>query len=323
MLMKNNHIPVMLEEVHSYIPKNKKLNVIDATFGGGGYSKSILEKYDVNKLLAIDRDPISKIFAKEIEKNYPKKFKLINGRFSKIDELIKKVLDNKNENIKFDFIIIDLGLSSNQIEDSERGFSFEKNGPLSMNMGQSQITATDIINNYKEKEIADILYEYGQERYARKIARKIIEYRKINLIRNTDELVRIVKQCIPYKRSNSNKINPATRTFQALRIKVNDELNELIAVLNKSEHLLALNGKLLVVSFHSLEDKIVKDFCYQKSGKKWRPSRHYPELPDEGPITFKLITKKPIRPDESEININPRSRSAKLRVIQKINQVTN
>ena len=236
-----------------------------------------------------------------------------------MEQLIKNVLSNKKKQIKFDIIIFDLGLSSNQLEDPKRGFSFNKDGPLDMSMGCTKLLASDIINTYPQKEIANIIFNYGEEKYARKIAKKIAEYRDIRIIRSTYELVEIIKRSIPFSRSKKIKINPATKTFQALRIYVNDELNELKKALEKSEHLLATNGRLLVVSFQSLEDKIVKDCFNHKSGKKWRSSRHYPELvEEEGPITFKLITKKPLRPDVSEIDSNPRSRSAKLRVAEKI-----
>jgi 16S rRNA (cytosine1402-N4)-methyltransferase len=316
----NKHIPVMLNQIKDFIPFDRKINVIDATFGGGGYSLSILESFRVNKLIAIDRDPISQIFSQELKEKYPDKFNLVNGCFSDIDQLVKNAQSDEEKKIKFDIIIFDLGISSNQLEDPKRGFSFKKDGPLEMNMGHAKLLASDILNTYPQKEIASILFKYGEEKYAKKIAKKIVEYRDIKIIRNTSELVKIIKQSIPYSQTKKIKINPATRTFQALRIYVNDELNELKKALNKSEYLLLPQGRLLVVSFQSLEDKIVKDYFNHKSGKKRRSSRHYPELAEEGPITFKLITKKPLRPEISEINSNPRSRSAKLRVAEKIIQ---
>tara|TARA_Y100000590_G_scaffold470749_1_gene669233 strand:- start:11221 stop:12189 length:969 start_codon:yes stop_codon:yes gene_type:complete len=316
--IKNKHIPVMLEQIVEFIPKDKKINVIDATFGGGGYSHSILKLCKVNKLVAIDRDPISKIFAKDLENKYQQKFNLVNGCFSDIDKLIEKSLSNKNNLLKFDIIIFDLGLSSNQLNDSTRGFSFEKDGPLDMRMGNSNILASDIVNKYSQKTIEDIIYNYGEERYAKKIAKRIIEHRKVDFIKTTLDLVKIINKSIPLYNSKKFKINPASRTFQALRIFINDELNELKKALEKSEKLLAPKGKLLVVSFQSLEDKIVKDCFNHKSGKQWRSSRHYPELKHEGPITLKLITKKPLRPKTKELDINPRSRSAKLRVAEKL-----
>ena len=312
----NIHEPVMLEEVKKFIPIVKKINILDATFGGGGYSKALLEEYNVNQLIAIDRDPITEVIAEDLSKRY-KNFKIINGCFSKIDELINSNCTNKTK--KFDIIIFDLGLSSNQINDPKRGFSFMKEGPLDMDMGGSKIRASEIINNFSEKKLADIFFELGEEKYSKRIARNIVKHRKIRLINNTKRLSELIKESIPKTNSKKRKINPATKTFQALRIYVNDELNELKKALSKSSKLLNKEGKLIVVSFQSLEDRIVKDFFNHNSGKRWRSSRHYPELADLGPITFKLITKKPIRPQEWEIQKNPRSRSAKLRVAQKIN----
>ena len=312
----NIHEPVMLEEVKKFIPVTKKINIIDATFGGGGYSKALLEEYNVNQLIAIDRDPITEVIARDLSKRY-KNFKIINGCFSKIDELIDINCTIKKN--KFDVIIFDLGLSSNQINDPKRGFSFMKEGPLDMDMGGSKVRASEIINNFSERKLADIFFELGEEKYAKRIARNIVKQRKIKLINNTKKLSELIKESIPKTNSKKTKINPATKTFQALRIYVNDELNELKKALGKSSQLLNKEGKLIVVSFQSLEDRIVKDFFNHNSGKRWRSSRHYPELADMGPITFKLITKKPIRPQEWEIQKNPRSRSAKLRVVQKIN----
>ncbi|MFL2510332.1 MAG: 16S rRNA (cytosine(1402)-N(4))-methyltransferase RsmH [Alphaproteobacteria bacterium] len=309
--MENKHIPVMIEEVKSYIPANKELNIIDATFGGGGYSKIILENFKIAKLIAIDRDPLSNSFAKKLSEKY-NNFKLINGCFGEIDNLIEK--ENLNNKTQFDLIIFDLGLSTNQLEDPKRGFSFLTNSPLNMGMGENRKTVLDVVNKYSENELSNIFYKFGEEKFSRRIAKKIINVRKIKEIENTKELSSIIKQS--YK--NKSKIDPATRTFQALRIYVNDELNELSKALEKSLNLLKIKGKIIIVSFHSLEDRLVKDFFNHNSGKRWRSSRHYPELVDDGPITLKLITKKPIRPSDLETKINPRSRSAKLRVVEKI-----
>ena len=311
--MINNHLPVMLDEVKSFIPNNKKINLIDATFGGGGYSKSILEEFEVKNLIAIDRDPISKVFFKEIRKKY-ENFELFNEKFSKMDQIISK---SKYSREKFDVIVFDLGVSSNQINNSSRGFSFQNDGPLDMKMGLSNINAHEIVNSYDEKKLANIFYELGEEKFSRRIAKNIVINRSKKSIDNTLELSDIIKKSVPYSNSNK-KIHPATKSFQALRIYVNDELNELKKALEKSENLLAKDGLLIIVSFQSLEDRIVKDFFNHKSGKRWRSSRHLPDLGDLGPITLKIITKKPLRPKDFEINNNPRSRSAKLRVAQKI-----
>ena len=304
----------MINEIISFLPLKKSINVIDATFGGGGYSKTILEKFNVNQLLAIDRDPISKIFAKEIESKFSN-FSLINDKFSKIEEIVN---NTKFKDKKFDIILFDIGTSSNQIDNAQRGFSFNKSGPLDMRMGSSDKNAYDIINKYEEKNLADIIYQYGEERYSRVIAKEIVKNRKIKFISDTIELSNIIKKCLPKKNQLKNKIHPATKTFQAIRIYVNDELNELKTSLEKTLKILNKDGLILVVSFQSLEDRIVKDFFNHNSGKRWRSSRHYPELPDKLATQLKIITKKPILPSASEILENPRSRSAKLRVAQKI-----
>ena len=312
--MENLHKSVMINEIISFLPLTKSINVIDATFGGGGYSKTILEKFNVNQLLAIDRDPISKIFAKEIESKFSN-FSLINDKFSKIEEIVN---NTKFKDKKFDIILFDIGTSSNQIDNAQRGFSFNKSGPLDMRMGASDKNAYDIINKYEEKNLADIIYQYGEERYSRVIAKEIVKTRKIKFISDTIELSNIIKKCLPKKNQLKNKIHPATKTFQAIRIYVNDELNELKTSLEKTLKILNKDGLILVVSFQSLEDRIVKDFFNHNSGKRWRSSRHYPELPDKLATQLKIITKKPILPSASEILENPRSRSAKLRVAQKI-----
>ena len=312
--MENLHRSVMINEIISFLPLKKSINVIDATFGGGGYSKTILEKFNVNQLLAIDRDPISKIFAKEIETNFLN-FTLINDKFSKIEEIVN---NTKFKDKKFDIILFDIGTSSNQIDNAQRGFSFNKSGPLDMRMGSSDKNAYDIINKYEEKNLADIIYQYGEERYSRVIAKEIVKNRKIKFISDTIELSNIIKKCLPKKNQLNKKIHPATKTFQAIRIYVNDELNELKTSLEKTLKILNKDGLILVVSFQSLEDRIVKDFFNHNSGKRWRSSRHYPELPDKLATQLKIITKKPILPSASEILENPRSRSAKLRVAQKI-----
>ena len=304
----------MINEIISFLPLKKSINVIDATFGGGGYSKTILEKFNVNQLLAIDRDPISKIFAKEIESKFSN-FTLINDKFSKIEEIVN---NTKFKDKKFDIILFDIGTSSNQIDNAQRGFSFNKSGPLDMRMGASDKNAYDIINKYEEKNLADIIYQYGEERYSRVIAKEIVKKRKIKFIKDTIELSNIIKKSLPKKSQLKNKIHPATKTFQAIRIYVNDELSELKTSLEKTLKILNKDGLILVVSFQSLEDRIVKDFFNHNSGKRWRSSRHYPELPDKLATQLKIITKKPILPSASEILENPRSRSAKLRVAQKI-----
>ena len=299
----------------SYLPKKNTLNVIDATFGGGGYSKLIIDKSEVSNLISIDRDPIAKKYTHYFKGK--KNFKLFEGKFSQIDKLVSEHM-NSNKILGFDAIFFDLGLSSNQLNDSKRGFSIMKNGPLDMRMDSNGISAYQVVNNFKEEEISRIIYEYGEERFAKSIAKKIIEHRKKKFIETTYELASIVKKGIKIPPKKNFKINPATKTFQALRIFVNNELEEIKKTLINSEKLLLSGGRIIVVSFHSLEDRLVKEFFNHKSGKKWRSSRHYPEPNDTGPISLKIITKKAIRPEENEITTNPRSRSARLRVAEKI-----
>ena len=314
MTIYNLHQPVLLKEIISFIPLNKSINVVDATFGGGGYTRAILKNFNISEFLAIDRDPITKILSRDIKSKYSN-FILVNDTFSRIDKIVEESKINKKT---FDVIIYDLGTSSNQIDHPERGFSFNTKGPIDMGMGLNKLNAFDIVNKYDEKSLANIIYQFGEERYSRIIAKEIIKNRKVKLISNTLELSEIIKKCIPIKNSSKKKIHPATKTFQALRIYVNNELNELKESLNKTINLLNKNGLILVVSFQSLEDRIVKDFFNHNSGKRWRSSRHYPELPDQLVAQLKIITKKPIVPSVSEISKNPRSRSAKLRVAQKI-----
>ena len=311
--MNNLHVPVMLNEIKSFIPNNKEINLIDATFGGGGYSRAILEEFKVKNLIAIDRDPISLVFFNELKKKY-KNIEFYNEKFSKIDEIINQ---SKSSKQKFDVIIFDIGVSSNQIDNPNRGFSFQSEGPLDMKMSASGLNAFEVINSYDEKSLSDIFYKLGEERYSRRIARNIVICRDKKSIDNTLELSEIIKKSLPFTNSKK-KTHPATKTFQALRVFINDELNELKKALKKSEALLAKDGLLIIVSFQSLEDRIVKDYFNHNSGKRWRSSRHLPDLADLGPITLKIITKKPLRPKDLEIDNNPRSRSAKLRVAQKI-----
>ncbi|PPR52847.1 MAG: Ribosomal RNA small subunit methyltransferase H, partial [Alphaproteobacteria bacterium MarineAlpha5_Bin6] len=251
----NTHIPVMLNEIKKFIPDEKKINIIDATFGGGSYSKEFLENFEVENLIAIDRDPITNIFAQSLKKRFSN-FSLVNDCFSNIDNIANKTINNK----KFDIIIFDLGLSSNQLDNPNRGFSFKDDGPLDMNMGNSKVIASDIINKFSEKKLSEIFFTLGEERFAKKIARNIIKIRKIKFIKTTKDLSDLIHETIPSFIAKKSKINPATKTFQALRIYVNDELNELKIALNKSIELLSNNGKIIVVSFQSLEDRIVKDF---------------------------------------------------------------
>jgi len=311
----NVHIPVLVNQAIKYLPKKDHLNVIDATYGGGGYSKLIYKQSNIDHLIAIDRDPQVIQFTNTLVKK--SNFKLLSGKFSQIDFLVSNYM-KKNKIIGFDAIFFDLGLSSNQLNNHKRGFSFDNDGPLDMRMDNKGLSAYDLVNTFNENDIASIIYKYGEERFAKSIARNITRQRKTKYIETTLELASIVKKSIKIHPKKKIRKNPVTKTFQALRIYINNELEEIQEALKKAEKLLLPGGRIIIVSFNSLEDRLVKEYFNHNSGKKWRSSRHYPEPTDTGPITLKIITKKAIRPDFNEITTNPRSRSARLRVAEKL-----
>ena len=296
---KVEHISVMLNEVLTYLQPHDGDVILDATFGAGGYTKAILNSSNC-KVIATDRDENVLKFANDIKNIYNDRFEFYNLKFSEIKNVLK-------EN-SLDGIVLDLGVSSMQLDNANRGFSFNKEAELKMTMGKNDINAYDIINNYDEKNIADIIYNYGEEVKSRVIAKKIIEYRKNKNIETTTELANIVRSCFPNKKT---KIDYATKTFQAIRIFVNDELNELQTILNDSIKLLKSNGRLVIVSFHSLEDRIVKNFFNKNGDTKLEKINKYKD--EKIKTIFKIITKKPVMVSEFEILKNNRSRSAKLR----------
>ena len=286
---KLKHHPVMVDEILSYLAPEKLKTYVDCTFGQGGYSKKILEKTNCN-IIAIDRDKDAIEHAKLLKKKYPKNFIFCVDNFSRLDQVLKK-----NDIKKIDGLIFDLGISNTQLNNPTRGFSFSNNGPLDMRMDieNLDLTAQKIINEFDQHNLSDIFYYYGEEKNSRQIARKIIEFRKKKEISTTFELVELIKKVNSYK-----KKHPATRVFQALRIFINDELNELDITLKKSLLFLKKNGKIITVAFHSLEDKVIKNFFSRNKG------------------LLKILTKKPITPNEKEVKINPRSRSARMRVAE-------
>lgn len=286
------HIPVLLNEVITFLSPKDGAIYFDGTFGGGGYSRAILESANC-KVIACDRDPFVKAIAANFSEKYKNRFEFFHNKFSEIKSIIESP-----KNAKVDGIVLDLGISNFQISNSERGFSFKLNGPLDMSMGLCEENALDILHKYSEKELADIIYLYGEEPFSRKIAKAV----KMNLdkIKSTEDLANIVRKCV----KKTGKIDPATKTFQALRIFVNNELGELEKVLQKSIELLNAGGKIIVVSFHSLEDRIIKRF--------------FKSLTIKNDSRFHLLNKKPLIPSEKEINMNPKSRSAKLRGIYMI-----
>jgi 16S rRNA (cytosine1402-N4)-methyltransferase len=286
----------MLKEVLECLqPKNGEY-ILDGTFGAGGYTKAILDSCDCN-VIGIDRDEHVKRFADEVADSYGNRFRFYNLKFSEVKSVVKKN--------SLDGIVLDLGVSSMQLDDASRGFSFNKEAPLGMSMGRNGITAHDIVNAYAETKIADIIYKYGEERKSRDIARKIVQSRPIN---TTTELAVAVRECFPKKHG---KIDSATKTFQAIRIYVNEELSELDAILNDSIELLKSKGRLAVVSFHSLEDRIVKDFFNKNSDNKTKKINKYKEESEK--TIFKILTKRPIIVSQEESYVNRRARSAKLR----------
>lgn len=309
--MKNHqHIPVLLDEVIDYLKPSDNEIYVDCTFGAGGYSKAILQSANC-KVVAIDVDESVKQYAKPLEENFQKNFDLVFGKFSELSDHLAKLNINK-----VDGIIADIGVSSMQIDFAERGFSFSSNGPLDMRMDNgSSFDASYVINNESEENLANIIYRYGDERKSRKIAKEICLKRQEEPITTTNELAEIVRSCVGKGKS---KIDAATRTFQAIRIHVNNELEELRLLLEQSEKLLNKGGRLVIVSFHSLEDTIVKNYFKVKTGNDYSVSRHMPL--DNSKITkpaFSYASRKAIKPSEKEIKENIRSRSARLRAIVK------
>lgn len=305
----DGHFPVMLNEVIDLLRPQPDAVYIDATFGGGGYSKAILSAAACT-VWGIDRDPDAIKRGQEIIKDYPS-LNLLQGDFAQLTSL---TCENHIQQV--DGIVLDLGVSSFQLDEAKRGFSFRFNGPLDMRMSQSGRTAADLVNQLSESELADILWHYGEERFSRRIARAIVQDRKETPFETTWQLADLIKRIVPSKK---HEINPATRSFQALRIAVNDELLQIKQALISALSLLSPEGKLIVVSFHSLEDRIVKEIMNQATGNIARPSRHYPQsLHSEKKISqFEALTTKPLCPSNNEILLNPRSRSAKLRAVKR------
>tara|TARA_B100000131_G_scaffold183502_1_gene176927 strand:+ start:982 stop:1962 length:981 start_codon:yes stop_codon:yes gene_type:complete len=308
-----DHIPVLEEEVKFFLNIRKGRTYVDGTFGAGGHSSMILSSADC-RLYSIDRDPNIKIYGQKLKKEYPNNFQLIEGNIGNLKVLLEKHgIDKIDGGILFDF-----GLSSMQIDNSERGFSFRYDGPLDMRMSQEGPTAADIIDEYDEKELSNLIYKYGEEYKSRKIARAIVNYKKNKPITTTFELAKIIREAIGHK--SNKKIDPATKTFQAIRIKVNNELEEIKQALEDTKKLLAPGARLVVISFHSLEDKIVKNFLKINCGLIENPYRHSLDIynnPSDKKIIFSLLTKKTIKSSEKNNKINPRARSAKLRAAEK------
>lgn len=304
------HKSVLLDEAIEYLNIKEDGIYIDATLGFAGHSSEILKRAKKGFLIAFDKDIDAINYSRSKLLTIGDNFKIFNTGFINIKE---KVLE---ESVKVDGILFDIGVSSVEIDESSRGFSYMKNGPLDMRMDQNgSLTAEYIINNYSLEELVRIFREYGEEKHSLKIAKKILEEREKNPITETGELVEIIDKCYPYKEKRHS--HPAKKVFQALRIEVNNELEELKVALNSSLELLNVGGRLVVITFHSLEDRICKNIFREKTMVdpvvKGMPNVPLDLLPD-----FKLITSKPIIPLDEEMKNNPRSKSAKMRVIEKV-----
>ncbi|MFC3126369.1 16S rRNA (cytosine(1402)-N(4))-methyltransferase RsmH [Pseudoroseomonas globiformis] len=307
----SGHLPVMLQEVlASLAPRNGGIYV-DGTFGGGGYSRAILGAADCT-LFAIDRDPDAIARGAALATACSGRLTLVEGRFGEMLDL----LGNRGVT-RLDGVVLDLGVSSFQLDQAERGFSFRADGPLDMRMEKSGPSAADLVNRLPEAELATLLWELGEERHSRRIARTIVAARREAPIETTGQLVRIIHGVMPRDPSG---IDSATRSFQALRLKVNDELGEVERGLAAAAELLGPGGRLVVVAFHSLEDRIVKRFMQNAAGRSPGASRHAPSamLGPAAKPGFRLITTNAQRPGEAETLANPRARSARLRALEKL-----
>ncbi|MDY6858981.1 MAG: 16S rRNA (cytosine(1402)-N(4))-methyltransferase RsmH [Pseudomonadota bacterium] len=294
------HVPVLLRPLLAAVAPVEGL-WLDGTFGAGGYSIGLLEA-GAARVIGVDRDPAVFDMAAGWAEAYGDRLVLVEGTFSKLDTY---------SDVPLDGVVLDLGVSSMQLDQAERGFSFMKEGPLDMRMSQSGPSAADLVNELDETALADILYHYGEERASRRIARTIVEARKTQPFETTAQLVAVIERCLP--RPKPGQSHPATRSFQAIRIAVNDELGELVEGLCAAERALKPGGKLAVVSFHSIEDRIVKRFLQARSGGAGRANRYAPETEEQAP-QFRLLSRRAIGPDDQELAENPRARSAKLRV---------
>ena len=297
------HIPVLLGPLLSAVAPVAS-TWLDGTLGAGGYSRGLLAA-GADTVIGVDRDPLALDLARTWAAPYGDRVRLVHGTFSELDTYAGAPLDG---------IVLDLGISSMQIDDAARGFSFQKDGPLDMRMSQDGPSAADLVNTATETELADILYHFGEERASRRIARAIVAERAKEPITTTLRLAEIVARCLP--RPKPGQSHPATRSFQALRIAVNREFGELLDGLNAAERALKPGGMLAVVTFHSLEDRVVKKFLAQAAGQEGHANRYAPALAQEAP-RFELVTRRATAPDEAELAANPRARSAKLRVARR------
>ena len=295
--MEFRHIPVLLDEAIQYLDPKSGEQFIDCTLGGGGHSLKILEKISPDgQLIGIDQDKKALEFAKNRLNKYESNLILVRDNFENLENIVEQNFEKKNVN----GILIDLGVSFTQIKDKDYGLSFDSEEPLDMRLGDFDTSAYDIINYWREDELAEIFYRFGEEKWSKQIAKEIVKVRHDDKIKTPKELSQIIRRIYKWKmKSQTWRINPATRVFQALRIVVNQELENLKSVLKQAVDVLSPDGRLVVISFHSLEDRIVKHYFKQNNN-------------------IEILTKKPITPSEAEIENNQASRSAKLRAIKKI-----
>ena len=294
---KAQHTPVLIDTIINNIQPRGIW--IDGTFGAGGYSRALLESGAI-KVFGVDKDPNAIKLSQAMSKEFLERFSFFLGKFSDIEQYVDKDI--------VDGVVFDLGVSSMQLDHAVRGFSFRHDGPLDMRMGEGDLSAADIVNGFDEEEIADILFQYGEEKSSRIIAKKIVSARPIM---STLSLSAIINSC--FNDRVTTKIHPATKSFQALRIAVNDELAELVRGLEAAERILKPGGELVVVTFHSLEDRIVKKFLRSRAIGKGNVNRYLPSS-EEVPPSFILKSSKPYLVGDNERQSNPRSRSAKLRI---------
>jgi 16S rRNA (cytosine1402-N4)-methyltransferase len=300
------HVPVLVRYALELLNVRDGGTYIDGTFGAGGYTRAILSAAN-SQVIGIDRDQTAVANGASLVRSANGRLTLVEERFSALDRVAEKL-----DYASVDGVVLDLGVSSMQLDEARRGFSFRLDGPLDMRMGTEGPSAADVVAQASERDLADIIFQLGEERQSRGVARAVVAARKQAPIVTTRALADIVGRVV---RAKPNQIHPATRTFQALRIFVNEELTELVAALAAAERILKIGGRLVIVTFHSLEDRIVKTFLAERS-RTIGVSRHLPHVEAPAP-TFRLLTKRPVAPDQAEIASNPRARSAKLRASER------
>jgi 16S rRNA (cytosine1402-N4)-methyltransferase len=303
--LKKMHTSVLLKEALYYLNPQQNGIYVDATFGAGGYTKAILQHTECT-VVAFDRDQTTIPTAQKLQLEFGERFQFVHDKFSNIMQYISKV----------DGIVADFGISSMHVDDASRGFSFNKEAKLNMQMGKCDISAFEVINTFSEEKLAQIIDKYSNEHLAKKIASMIFHARKKQEIQTTTQLANIIYEA--YNKPKHYKIHPATKTFQAIRIFVNCELEEIEALLNASIDLLKPNGRVVCVSFHELEDRLVKNFLAENSPKKEKINKYSIEEKNQENKPFEIITKKPVEPSTEEVMTNPRARSAKLRCGERV-----